>query len=274
MQRYGKWTEKEIKFLTENYPLHGLWFCVKRLDRTRNAVCVRASRLKLKRRRYWKNEEISFLRENLHKGSTFCAHALGRTPSAIKGKAHKLNLVIGRNGPRPSFEPSESDMRFLEENYAEKGRGWCAKQLGISSSCLSRLAKKLKLRVSPDVLPKLRCSQERRDRLAIEISGKGNFNWRGGTTPEAERRLSRARWRALAKEIRTRDNHVCRCCSRPRLEEEKELDVHHIIPWRYGGSDHPLNLICLCSSCHGWADRNLVVSISELQRILFRESPN
>ena len=51
------------------------------------------------------------------------------------------------------------------------------------------------------------------------------------------------RWEETAVRIRKRDG-VCRRCLR------KADDVHHILPRRFGGADHPVNLILLCDPCH------------------------
>ena len=50
-------------------------------------------------------------------------------------------------------------------------------------------------------------------------------------------------WRAYALK---RDNGICQGskCGKPANE------VHHILPKSRGGSDHPDNLISLCTSCH------------------------
>lgn len=39
----------------------------------------------------------------------------------------------------------------------------------------------------------------------------------------------------------------CRICGQPN---PKTLETHHIVPQRYGGSDHPENLVKLCGACH------------------------
>jgi len=43
-----------------------------------------------------------------------------------------------------------------------------------------------------------------------------------------------------------RDNHKCRICG-----EIENLQVHHIIKKSEGGSNELVNLITLCSHCHG-----------------------
>jgi len=50
------------------------------------------------------------------------------------------------------------------------------------------------------------------------------------------------------KLIYCRDGYRCALC-----DSTQYLQVHHLIPRGHGGSDHPYNLICLCSTCHAQA---------------------
>lgn len=50
------------------------------------------------------------------------------------------------------------------------------------------------------------------------------------------------------KAIYARDGYRCALC-----DSTKYIQIHHFIPRGHGGSDHPHNLICLCSDCHGTA---------------------
>ncbi|MER2105926.1 MAG: HNH endonuclease [Solibacillus sp.] len=49
----------------------------------------------------------------------------------------------------------------------------------------------------------------------------------------------------LKQKVRARDGFKCVIC-----DEESNLHVHHKIPRKYGGVNHPDNLVTLCSSCH------------------------
>lgn len=76
--------------------------------------------------------------------------------------------------------------------------------------------------------------------------GELNGNWKGGITPEQRSRLTRKKWKNTRKFILDRDNNVCQKCG----SHERDLHVHHKVPWRFGGTDDPENLITLCSNCH------------------------
>lgn len=68
-------------------------------------------------------------------------------------------------------------------------------------------------------------------------------------------------WKRQRQAARERDGHICQECGKTREENGKELDVHHIIPFRKfkykaGENDNYLqanqldNLTTLCTNCH------------------------
>ena len=61
-------------------------------------------------------------------------------------------------------------------------------------------------------------------------------------------------WQSVARSIRDRDGYRCRSCGVSEETLGRELDVHHVVPFRSfdsavraNGAD---NLISVCSSCH------------------------
>lgn len=54
-------------------------------------------------------------------------------------------------------------------------------------------------------------------------------------------------WPKTREKIRARDK-VCQSCGDP--PGETALHVHHLVPYRFGGTNHPSNLVALCDSCH------------------------
>lgn len=55
-------------------------------------------------------------------------------------------------------------------------------------------------------------------------------------------------WKKTRQAVRDRDK-VCQACSKPP-EQGKALDVHHLVPFRFGGTNSLTNLVALCGSCH------------------------
>lgn len=56
-------------------------------------------------------------------------------------------------------------------------------------------------------------------------------------------------WKNRRAEIRRRDK-VCRGCGKTPEQNGSALHVHHLVPYRYGGTNLPSNLVALCDSCH------------------------
>ena len=56
-------------------------------------------------------------------------------------------------------------------------------------------------------------------------------------------------WKNRRAEIRHRDK-TCRSCGKTPEENGHALHVHHLVPFRYGGTNRPENLVALCDPCH------------------------
>ncbi len=61
-------------------------------------------------------------------------------------------------------------------------------------------------------------------------------------------------WESQAQQARERDLYTCQTCGATEKELGKQLDVHHILPYRMFKSNVEANrlenLICVCHSCH------------------------
>ena len=56
----------------------------------------------------------------------------------------------------------------------------------------------------------------------------------------------------LKEEVLRRDGWKCQECGMPA-----NLEVHHILPRSYLGSDVADNLVTLCAACHGRVHKNI-----------------
>ncbi|OPY34459.1 MAG: HNH endonuclease [Methanomassiliicoccales archaeon PtaU1.Bin124] len=64
--------------------------------------------------------------------------------------------------------------------------------------------------------------------------------------------LKERAWRKVRAKVIERDGNACQECGRDLGRYPAwYAEVHHIIPVVAGGSDHPSNLITLCTECHG-----------------------
>jgi endogenous inhibitor of DNA gyrase (YacG/DUF329 family) len=83
------------------------------------------------------------------------------------------------------------------------------------------------------------------------INGASNPNWKGGVVPA----YYGPDWREAQRQARARDQ-VCLGCGVGPDELGRELDVHHLTPFRSFGLDHHAeanrldNLVSLCPACH------------------------
>lgn len=82
-------------------------------------------------------------------------------------------------------------------------------------------------------------------------SGENNHNWRGGYEP-----YYGANWQTQRRNARRRDRYTCQKCGITESELGKQLDVHHITPFRefgierYKEANRIANLVSLCNKCH------------------------
>lgn len=69
-----------------------------------------------------------------------------------------------------------------------------------------------------------------------------------------------ANWDDQSAKVRKRDKSTCQHCKRVKTDRYDYFDVHHIIPYRLFNGDYKKanelsNLVLLCRSCHGKADK-------------------
>ncbi len=94
----------------------------------------------------------------------------------------------------------------------------------------------------------------------IEVSQMFGVNSVEDFSPNGDREGRSMSWPTISRAVLLRDGYRCRICGKGNLtpvdnvsEYDRvhfDLEVHHIIPRKDGGSDTFRNLITLCSSCH------------------------
>lgn len=70
-------------------------------------------------------------------------------------------------------------------------------------------------------------------------------------------------WKATRQAIRERDK-VCRVCGKTPEQNGQALQVNHLIPFRFGGTNHPENLVALCDSCHHRVDAMVTKALRQI----------
>lgn len=134
---------------------------------------------------------------------------------------------------------------------AEKRRGRPAPNRGVPMGEAQR-----KLLIEQRSCPEYR-------RLASERNmGDKASNWKGGVKPELARRLDRAEWSRIRREVYERDGWTCQECgckclntADAKKHPKRKIQAHHIVSRRDGGLDELSNLVTLCMSCHHKLER-------------------
>ena len=111
------------------------------------------------------------------------------------------------------------------------------------------------------------CSDGWTEEARLRVSGANRHNWKGGVEL-----WYGPNWAIQSEKARQRDS-VCQYCGKTPDENGYALSVHHIIPFRFFGTDNYKlantieNLICYCISCHVNCPSHWM-SIDELSRAL------
>lgn len=101
------------------------------------------------------------------------------------------------------------------------------------------------------------CSKECDNYAKSLVTGEDHPLWKGGRD-EYGYFLSKnpGSFYRNRVEVLERDDNTCQYCG--YQGPSNYMDVHHIIPVRYGGSSKLSNLITLCRKCHNNADRHRI----------------
>lgn len=153
-----------------------------------------------------------------------------------KGDAWRRKISESSFGKKASEEAKQKISIGMKAAWAAQGDWIKKRNEGISQAARKNWA----LGIYNDIFQ----TDEYRAKKREQSAGKNNPNWRGGISfkpysPEFNR--------ALKAEIRRRDRYICRLCG--ESEKDHLHSVHHI---DYCKDDNdPLNLITLCTRCHG-----------------------
>jgi hypothetical protein len=91
------------------------------------------------------------------------------------------------------------------------------------------------------------------------MRGESHYNWKGGMyngRPMGEGGLySRAK---LRKAVVKKRGHKCEWCRKTH-----RVELHHVVPYRFSADNNDDNLLLLCPSCHGKADKLFLTMAGE-----------
>jgi 5-methylcytosine-specific restriction endonuclease McrA len=70
-------------------------------------------------------------------------------------------------------------------------------------------------------------------------------------------------WKNTRARVRQRDK-TCRVCAKTPEQNGQALHVHHLVPYRFGGTNQMSNLIALCDSCHHVVEAVMTSTLSAI----------
>lgn len=105
---------------------------------------------------------------------------------------------------------------------------------------------------------------------SVAKTGENHQSWRGGKSiyDAVKKLISDRAFYTIADGIRDDAAHECEMCGRPRAENGRKLDVHHLVPLLAGGDNGEYNLTALCRSCHKKAEEYTKHHIPEIEPVL------
>lgn len=273
-----RWTEAEIEFLKENYAEWGIRACVEALGRSWPSVTWKAQTLGIK------------ISSELH-GDRIRQIKLGKPrPESVRRKMSES--MQGRPAPNKiprdkliqelldlayvlDRSPQRNEMEELSKfSYAPFAREFGSWTQALKVAGLPPSPPKPRLdRILPchcEACGKLIEEPKWANRrfcdlhcfgiwLSLHNAGENNPRWRGGKAPYYGKNWRKQRWRA-----RKRDNYTCQECGITEQELDRQLDVHHIVPFReyglerYKEANRLSNLITLCSKHHRESEDTLL----------------
>ena len=70
-------------------------------------------------------------------------------------------------------------------------------------------------------------------------------------------------WETLRKKVYARDGWLCQVCG--KRCEGRDIQAHHVIPFRISHDNSMENLVTVCLRCHAWLDNGKEVVVSKNQ---------
>ena len=212
---------------------------------------------------------MEYVKTCVYCGGVFIAKRFDKISCGKRDKLHRANEKVNKVKIKcdccgKEFEKSISN---YNRNLRDKRKNFCSQQC-MGESYKNRITLKCSecgkefQRAMSGYDPSNKhyfCSKECQAKNTDYIlSGEEHYNYINGDT--CYRRGKG--WSKARKETRKRDNYTCQHCGITEEELDKQLDVHHIKPYRlfdsYEKANLLTNLISLCPSCHHKEEQKLI----------------
>jgi hypothetical protein len=162
----------------------------------------------------------------------------------------KMNKGLFKKGHKTNLGRKMSEKTKIKIGLANKGKiSWCAgkKRLPFTEEHKKNISLACKGRKIWCEGKKL--TKEHRNKLSLShkglLIGVKHPQYKGGKY--IGHRLETEQWDIIRKKVYKRDNWTCQICGK---HCHKNIQCHHIIPYRHSLDDGLSNLITLCVSCH------------------------
>lgn len=245
---FRPWAKEEELFLKQCLSSLGIQECARQLERSKLSVWRKAQKLDLTPSLEKRNERIQsgyekrpgqerIARTQLIQELLNLAYLLDRSPRA--GEMQDLS----------KFSTWPFYQEFGSWNRALAAAGLPPSPPAMRSNTVAPRFCEICDTLIEKPHPRQRlCSIECRTQYC---SGENNVRWKGGKFP-----YYGPNWRRQRRRARKQDGYACQFCGATEAELGRQLDVHHVIPFRkfgierYKEANHLDNLISLCHSCH------------------------
>jgi hypothetical protein len=136
-----KFSEFEIEYIKDNYNKIGRKKIAEILNRNSKSICNVATKLgitnkvkpvynnrknKNKNKKIWDDQNLLYLKENIHNGIDYVAKQLNLTESQVIFACDSYKIK------RPNNKWTQEEIDFLLQNYKEKGSKFCSEKIGRS----------------------------------------------------------------------------------------------------------------------------------------------
>ena len=103
-----------------------------------------------------------------------------------------------------------------------------------------------------------RTNEARKKKISVAFTGDKHPAWKGGISWISNGSYRGSGWQQIAEAARKKSGYRCADCGISQTQADRDLDVHHKIPYFNFVDSHaankPQNLIVLCHTCHQKAE--------------------
>jgi len=170
----------------------------------------------------------------------------------------RMNMSKAKKGKVPkNLDLLHSPECRKKQADAIRGRKVPAEQREKIRQSLKNRIKRLGYMNSPEAKQKMSLAKQgsvpwNKDKNCPQLAGANNGNWKGGTMSRMLERVSNLAWKRRRREIYQRDKWTCLYCGK---HVRKDIQCHHVMPYRLTQDDSFKNLITLCCICHALFER-------------------